>query len=161
MISPILIETARPAHQVAGGEIIVGLDLHQLFQSPDIVVNVGKDEHACHFRIINSSNIPCRIPLSPSINSWLEDELSSSIRTTVKPWTHLEDCSTATATQPWQAPVARAAPAPRPAQARRTARADRRRRSTGPSARARAAHRREHDGEPDHARRHQPARRCR
>jgi hypothetical protein len=37
------VETAGPAHQVSGSEIVVGLDIHQLFKSTDVIVEVGKD----------------------------------------------------------------------------------------------------------------------
>ncbi len=39
-----LVQAARPAHQVARGEIVVGLDIHQFLKGLRVVVNVGKDQ---------------------------------------------------------------------------------------------------------------------
>src|SRR5579883_1544874 len=46
------LESARPAHQIAGGEIIIGFDLHQLFQGADVVVEIGEDEGASHSTMV-------------------------------------------------------------------------------------------------------------
>ena len=95
----------------------------------------------------------------PSINSWLEDELYHQYlhdrQTVDADWKQMFDSNghaipangkTVTARWPRKRQLPRASTPTAP------------RRRTGSPARPRAAHRREHDGQPDHAGRHQPAR---
>ena len=47
-----LVQTAAPTDQVAGGEVVVGVDGHQLLKRAGVVVEIGKHKQAGHSRII-------------------------------------------------------------------------------------------------------------
>ena len=42
------VQAAAPVHQVAGGEVIVGFDFHQLLKSGTVAVDIREDQGPSH-----------------------------------------------------------------------------------------------------------------
>src|SRR5215469_14837743 len=46
------LEAARPAHQNACGEIVIGFDLHQFLQRANVVMKIGEDQGSGHLTMV-------------------------------------------------------------------------------------------------------------